>query len=65
MGYVRFAALLAFVTLAGCTTASGSFCSVARPIRLTKPTVQALTDAEVKEILSLNTTGERLCGWKP
>jgi Zn-dependent protease with chaperone function len=56
-------ALLA--TVAGCTTPSGSYCQVAKPIRLSSPVVDAMSDAEVRAVLTHNTTGARLCGWAP
>ncbi|MGN6773172.1 MAG: hypothetical protein ACTHJQ_25485 [Rhizobiaceae bacterium] len=57
-------AALCLTTLVSCTTTSGSFCSISHPIRLSKKTVDALTDAEVKEILTHNRTGQKLCGWR-
>jgi hypothetical protein len=64
VGHVA-AALAALVILAGCQTTGGSFCDIARPIRLTKQTVAALSDAEVKQVLALNRKGQKLCGWHP
>lgn len=64
MGHVGIA-LAALVILAGCQTTGGSFCDIARPIRLTAPTIAALTDAEVKQVLALNRKGQKLCGWHP
>lgn len=59
-------AALALLILAGCmTTGKGStFCDIARPIRLSAATIDAMTDDEVKQALSLNKKGARLCGWK-
>lgn len=53
------------LTLAACTTASGSFCDISEPIRPTKAEIAALSDAAVERILAHNTKGQRLCGWKP
>lgn len=58
-------AALALLALAGCmTTGKGSFCDIARPIRLSAATIDAMTDDEVKQALALNKKGEKLCGWK-
>lgn len=58
-------AALALLILAGCmTTGKGSFCDIAHPIRLSAATIDAMTDDEVKQALSLNKKGARLCGWK-
>lgn len=48
-----------------CTTSGGSFCSIAKPIRLTGQTIAVMTDAEVAAVLAHNRKGEKLCGWKP
>ena len=61
----KILACAALLALVACTTAKGSFCAVEHPIRLSKATVAALTDAEVKDILEHNERGQRLCGWKP
>lgn len=58
-------ATCALLALVGCTTAKGSFCTVAIPIRPSAETVTVMTDAEVKAILSHNRKGQALCGWKP
>jgi hypothetical protein len=57
--------ILIFLLLAGCTTASGSFCDIAGPIRLSPQTVDALSEGEVAAALAHNKKGERLCGWTP
>lgn len=59
---LTFAALLA---LAGCQTAKGTFCDIAKPIRLAPEQVDQLTDTQVAELLAYNTKGQRLCGWRP
>ena len=63
MGYVSLIAAL--VMLAGCTTATGTFCDIAHPIRLSQKTIAAMSDAEVKEVLIHNRTGAKLCRWRP
>jgi hypothetical protein len=62
---VKILTLATLIALAGCTTASGSFCSVERPIRPTKAEVATLSDASVAAILAHNEKGQRLCGWRP
>jgi len=56
------AALLALVA---CTTPSGSFCEIAKPLRPSAETIAAMTDAEVGAMLAHNEKGARLCGWRP
>lgn len=63
MGKVIAAALLS-AALAGCTTARGSFCTVAEPARLSASAVDALSDAQARALLAHNRKGEKLCGWK-
>ena len=58
-------AIALFLALAGCTTARGSFCAISSPLRLSSSAVDALTDAEVKAMLSHNRKGQALCGWAP
>lgn len=63
---MRAALILAFLlAVAGCQTASGSFCDISRPLRLSAATVDAMTDAEVNAALAHNEKGQRLCHWKP
>lgn len=57
-------ALPLLLSLAGCATSGGSFCSVEHPIRPTKAEVATLSDATVAGILAHNEKGQRLCGWK-
>lgn len=58
--------LVAGLLLAGCqTTTKGSFCQIAQPLRPSAATVAALSDAEVKALLSHNRKGQRLCNWRP
>lgn len=61
---VKGLTLAALLALVACTTTKGSFCAIEHPIRLSKATIAALSDAEVKAILSQNETGKKLCGWK-
>lgn len=62
---MAFFALFANIALAGCQTTGGTFCDIARPIRLTDAQVDALTDAQAAEFLAFNRKGQKLCGWKP
>ncbi len=51
--------------LASCAS-TGNFCDIAGgPHRVTDNTLSRMSDAEVKQELSYNKKGERLCGWKP
>lgn len=61
----RALTLALFIALAGCTTTKGTFCAVSSPIRLSSQAVDALSDAEVKDVLAHNRKGQTLCGWKP
>lgn len=60
---VKALTLATLLALAGCQTAKGSFCDIAKPIRLAPEQVDQLTDDQVAQILSLNEKGRRLCGW--
>jgi hypothetical protein len=62
---VKILALSALLALAACQTTGGTFCDIAKPIRLTEQTVDAMTDVEVEKALAHNMKGEKLCGWKP
>lgn len=53
------------LTLTACTTASGSFCDISKPIRPSEAEIAALSDERVQDILEHNTKGQRLCGWRP
>lgn len=55
--------LIAFL-LAACQHATGDYCDVAKPIRLSHATVAVMSDAEVAAVLSENRKGESLCHWK-
>ena len=56
-------ALALFLALAACTTTSGSFCEIAKPIR--PANVDVLTDADVAAILQHNEKLAKLCGVRP
>lgn len=59
-------AILAVLLLAGCTTTKGgNFCQISSPMRLSSQAVDALSDAEVKQLLAHNKRGVKLCGWHP
>jgi hypothetical protein len=63
---VKVLILAASIALAACqTTPKGSFCDIAKPIRLSGATVDTLTDAEVEKVLAHNSKLQRLCGVKP
>lgn len=59
------AALLLLLALSACTTTKGTFCSISEPIRLSPQAVDALTDAEARDVLAHNERGKALCGWRP
>lgn len=58
-------ALAALLVLAACQTPAGDFCDVAKPIRLSAETVDAMSDAEVAAALAHNRKGAAMCAWKP
>lgn len=60
----KIAAIIALAALAACQTAGGSFCDLAKPIRLSAAQVDALTDSQVAEYLGHNERGRRECGWR-
>lgn len=60
----RMLLVAALALLVGCTTAKGSFCTVASPIRPSSETIAAMTDQEVRDVLAHNLKGQKLCGWK-
>ena len=61
---IRTCAIIALVALAGCQTPSGSFCTIASPIRPSAETIATMTDTEVRDVLAHNRKGAALCGWK-
>ena len=61
---VKALTLAALLALAGCQTAKGTFCDIAKPIRLAPEQVDQLTDDQVAQLLAHNTKGAKLCGWK-
>ena len=58
-------ALAALVALTACQSSGGSFCDLARPIRLSAAQIDTLSDAQVAEYLGHNRRGARECGWRP
>lgn len=62
---MKFCAFLALIALAGCQTASGSFCQIAPHLKYRQQVYEAMTDAEASRHLKYLKTGERLCGWRP
>ena len=61
----RMLLVAALALLVGCTTAKGSFCSIASPIRSSAETIAAMSDTEVREVLAHNKRGQALCGLRP
>lgn len=53
------------VALAACTTATGGFCAVSSPLRLSGNAVDMLSDVEVRALLAHNRKGQKHCGWRP
>ena len=62
---VKGLTLAALLTFAGCQSANGSFCAVAKPLRPSAETIAAMTDAEVRDVLAHNEKLTKLCGIKP
>lgn len=57
---------LSLIFLVSCTTTGqGSFCDIAKPIRLSHAVIDAMSDVEVNAVLAQNEKGQKLCGWKP
>lgn len=63
MGKALVLAGLLFV--GACTTTTGSFCQISKPLRLSEQTIAAMSDAEVSAALAHNRKGAKLCHWKP
>ena len=61
----KIAALAVFMLLAACATTGGTFCDIARPIRLSDQAIAAMSDQEVGDALAHNLKGAKLCRWKP
>jgi hypothetical protein len=61
----KIAVLAVFVVLAACATTRGTFCDIAKPIRLSDQAIAAMSDQEVDDALAHNLKGAKLCGWKP
>lgn len=58
--------LVGLLALTACqTTASGSFCAIARPQRPSQAEIDAMTDQRAAEVLASNRKGVALCGWRP
>lgn len=60
----RLIVLLPLVLVA-CATPQGSYCDIAKPIRLSSATVAVLSDAEVTAVLTENRKLQAECGVKP
>ena len=61
----KIAGLAVPALLAACTTTGGTFCDIARPIRLSDQAIAAMSDREVGDALAHNLKGAKLCRWKP
>jgi hypothetical protein len=61
----KMIAFLLTAALAACQAGKSNFCAIAEPVRLSADAIAKLSDAEVKALLSHNSKGMRLCGWKP
>lgn len=62
----RLILIAALGIMAGCTSVpNGTFCDIARPQRPSAAAIDAMTDAQVRELLAHNLKGQRLCGWRP
>lgn len=59
-------AIALVLALAGCATTrpTGSLCTVG-PFRPDAGVTERWTDDEMDQLIVLNESGERLCGWKP
>ena len=62
---VKALMMSAMLALAACTPKGGTFCDIAKPIRVTEQTIAAMSDQEVEAALAHNETGRALCGWQP
>ena len=62
---LRYLLPLAALVLVSCQTPQGSFCDLAKPIRLSPEQIDKLTDEQVRQVLGHNQRGAKLCGWKP
>lgn len=58
-------ALAALLALTACQTTGGSWCDIAKPIRLSHAVIDVMSDVEVNAVLAQNEKGQKLCGWKP
>ena len=57
-------ALASLLMLAACQAPQGTFCDIAKPIRLSNETIDAMSDAEVAAALAHNRKGAAMCGWR-
>lgn len=60
-------AMMSFVTGCGGTDgpSSGAYCGIAQPLRFSRAAVAAMDRADLQQVDAFNSTGERLCGWRP
>jgi len=57
--------IVCILSLTACQTSQGTFCDIAKPVRLTSDQIDQLTDAQVSDVLGHNRRGQKLCGWVP
>lgn len=64
---MKIAVLVAALLVASCATQkpASSYCDIARPLRLSEAAIDAMSDAEARDVLAHNRKGEALCAWKP
>lgn len=61
----RYIVLVALLALTACQTTGGSWCDIAKPIRLSHAAIDAMSDAEVNAVLAHNEKLAKLCGVRP
>lgn len=58
-------AIIAFLALSACQTASGTFCAIAQPQRPSVAEIEAMSPERAAAVLAHNQRGVALCGWRP
>lgn len=61
---VKALTIASMLMLAACQTPQGTFCDIAKPIRLSNETIDTMSDAEVAAALAHNRKGAAMCGWR-
>lgn len=62
---LRYLLPLAALVLVSCQTPQGSFCDLAKPIRLSPEQIDQLTDDQVRQYLGHNERLRTLCRVRP